>query len=103
MSAEPVRLGKVIWELVSRGGYGSPSRVSALRQTWAQVVDPQIASLTHPVRLSRGVLEVVVASSALLQELSFREQELVERLRMLWPEANVTRVRFRLGKVPRWA
>jgi predicted nucleic acid-binding Zn ribbon protein len=44
-------------------------------------------------------LEVLVAHSALLQELSFRKEELLEALRRQIPEEPVREIRFRLGSV----
>ena len=47
---------------------------------WEKTVGQSIAKHSRPHRFERGVLSVLVASSAWLQELQFMKQEIVERL-----------------------
>ncbi len=95
----PVPISKVVWELLSRSGLGSPGRTERLQEDWAQVVGDQLARHSRVVRVSRGVLEVVVSSSALLQELSFRRAEILALLQKRWPQTGLRDVRFRLGSI----
>jgi len=57
-------------------------------------------SLRHGSRagsVRRGVLEVIVSHSALVQEMGFHKHALVGRLQTLLPAEGITDIRCRLG------
>ena len=70
---------------------------SQLVAIWKQVVDERTAERTKVLGLKRGVLEVGVTNSALLNELvSFQKTVLLDRLKAEHPEQNIKDIRFRL-------
>ena len=70
---------------------------SQLVAIWKQVVDERTAERTKVLGLKRGVLEVGVTNSALLNELvSFQKTGLLARLKAEHPEQNIKDIRFRL-------
>jgi hypothetical protein len=48
----------------------------------------------------RGKLEILVASSTLAQELTFRKPTLLESLRKSLPDETISELRFRVGPIP---
>jgi hypothetical protein len=55
--------------------------------------------MTRCGAVRRGRLEVIVANSTLIQELTFRKSEIVAGLKQRLPEWEVQDVRFRVGQV----
>ncbi|MFO0611363.1 MAG: DUF721 domain-containing protein [Polyangiaceae bacterium] len=69
------------------------------KDDWERAVGSRISHRTRPERIHRGVLHVVVGSSAWAQELSLLSEAILEALRPLKPE--LTSLRFRVGDA-RW-
>jgi predicted nucleic acid-binding Zn ribbon protein len=95
---EPRRIAEVMASLMASRGYGRVQATRQLQDAW-QEVSGLWADHTRPGACRRGVLEVVVANSVVLQELNFRTAELVGRLKTLIPEQKITNLRFRLGHI----
>ncbi len=93
----PQPIAQVMAELASRRGLGRVAAVEQFCEHWEEAVGAALASQTRPVRLSRGVLEVVVSGSVVLQELVFRKEELLRKMRGKLPQATIREIRFRLG------
>ena len=55
------------------------------------------AASTRATGVRRGVLEVVVTSSTLLQEINFEKQKLIRRLAELLPDEKIRDLKFRVG------
>jgi len=66
-------------------------------RAWERAVGSRIALRTRPVRIERGILHVVAASSAWAQELSLLGEAIATRLRE--DGLAVTSLRFQVGKV----
>ena len=49
--------------------------------------------------MKRGVLEVLVSNSSVLQELAFLKTKAVKTLKQLVPEQQIRDVRFRVGAI----
>jgi len=99
MERGPQRIGDVLAQLVGRGRLGQLHAAGQWEDAWRQVAGPVASRYTRVACFRRGVLEVVVASSTVLQELSFRRQELIAGLAAAVPEAVLRDVRFRLGAI----
>lgn len=69
------------------------------KEDWERAVGSRIALRTRPDRIHRGVLYVVVGSSAWAQELSLLSESILEALRPLKPE--LASLRFQVGDA-RW-
>jgi predicted nucleic acid-binding Zn ribbon protein len=94
--ADPPRVNNIIASLMALRGYGQIESLSALDEAWRAAVGEGLASQTRLGKLSRGVLPVYVANSALIQELTFRKQELVAELVRRLPDHKLRELRFRM-------
>ncbi|MHC4876386.1 MAG: DciA family protein [Planctomycetota bacterium] len=96
--SEPQPLSAAISELIARRGFARMQGNTQLAAIWKQVVgDERMAERTKVLGLKRGVLEIGVSNSALLNELvSFQKMVLLERLKSEHPEQNIKDIRFRL-------
>ncbi len=99
MHGRPQRIGEVLAQLIGRGRLGQLHGAAQWEAAWENAAGPLAAQYTRVGRFRRGTLEVIVANSTVLQELSFRKQELVEKLAEAAPDAALREVRFRLGPV----
>ncbi len=95
----PVTIGEVLGELAAASGFGRVLAMGQWELAWRKVVGRELAGQTQVKLPRRGVLEVTVAHSVLLQELAFRKEELLQQLRQEVPDEPVRDIRFRLGKV----
>ncbi len=95
----PLPIAQVLTELTARRGLGRVRALEQFQQSWEQLVGPALASQTRLAALSRGVLEVVVAGSVVLQELAFRKHELLQGMRARDPGHAIRDIRFRIGSL----
>jgi len=97
----PKRIGNVIAQLVQRKGYAQIRAASEREAAWqtalAQQGDQQWTASTRVAGLKRGVFEVQVANSLLMQELTFRKEALLASLQDALPEDTVKQLRFTVG------
>jgi len=64
---------------------------------WREAVGEEFAEVTRPGPVRRGVMEVTVAHSALVQELTFEKAELLARLKETMGQNELSDLRFRVG------
>lgn len=95
--SRPQRAGDVLANLMARKGYAQQMTASACAEAWVESVGTEWSSASRPGNVRRGVLEVTVANSSVLHELTFRRRQLVTELRRLIPEQNIENIRFRIG------
>lgn len=74
---------------------GPPPPIS--RRDWEYAVGTRIAARTKPIRLERGVLQVIVSSAAWSQELSLLSATIAEQL--CARGISVDSLRFSVGKL----
>lgn len=94
----PQPIAEILSRLMTRRGYGSQQFAQEWTAIWSTVAGSQ-ASQTRPGKFSRGVLDVIVCNSAVLQELTFRKKQLLQALQAQVPEFKVRDLRFRIGEV----
>ena len=101
-SANGVRpLGEALAAYMRASGVGKAIEQSSIERRWRAAVGEEIAEHTRAVRLDRGVLEVDVDSSALLQELSaFYRDKILASLRSGDHPLRVADIRFRVAVIP---
>lgn len=97
----PAALGDVLGELFASRGYGRLREAGALEAAWNEAVGEPAARQTKVSGLRHGVLTVLVAYPALLEELAaFRKAELLASLRKNDGLAGrIQDLRFRVGPV----
>lgn len=96
---KPQPIANVLAELFARRGYGRALGDEALAAQWREAAGEALARQTRVVSLRRGVLEVHVAHSLLMQELVFQKQGLLQRLSALEPAGAIRELRFRVGRI----
>lgn len=90
----PKRLGAVLESFLRESDIGERVAQAAVVPEWAERVGPAIATVTTPLRVSRGTLLVGVRSSAWLMELRLMERDILERLNAGRAEGRIERIRF---------
>jgi predicted nucleic acid-binding Zn ribbon protein len=95
----PEAIGNILSELMARRGFAAVQNAAAYATAWREAAGPLVAKHSRVGALRRGSLEVVVAHSALLQDLGFRKAQLLETLARLLPEQGIKNLRFRLGAI----
>jgi Dna[CI] antecedent, DciA len=95
---KPENLSDVLGKLFAARGWGRLSERLQLEEAWAGVVEPRVLALTRVSVLRRGVLEIEVADSILLQELAgFQKRTLLTRLKERFPPKALRDLKFRKG------
>lgn len=94
--AEPRKLGNVLSRLMARAGYDRQQGSDALRNAWSAVAPASLQGSSQPGTVRRGVLEVFVTHSALVQEFGFHKHDVLSSLQRLVPAEGITDIRCRL-------
>jgi hypothetical protein len=92
----PVSIKSVMSRLMARAGYDREQASAGLATAWAEAVPEPLRGTSQPGLVRRGVLDVFVSHSALVQEFGFHKQAVLGRLRELLPEAGIHDIRCRL-------
>ena len=94
----PEALGEILSRLFTARGWGRRQGQLHLEQAWNEVAGPDIAAQTRVNGLRRGVLEILVGNSVLMQELAhYHKRRLLEDLRRRLTNTPLTDLRFRAG------
>ncbi|MCX7417185.1 MAG: DUF721 domain-containing protein [Planctomycetia bacterium] len=73
-----------------------PSFPSGLAGAWQQAAPENMRDLSQPGLVRRGVLDVFVSHSALVQEMGFSKRQIIATLNELVPAEGITDIRCRL-------
>ncbi len=96
----PRSLGDALSSLFAAKGFSRLRAVSELENAWIEAVGDSVAPQTKLGGVRHGVLSIIVAHPALLEELSaFRKSELLAALRKKVPNLPLQDLRFRVGPV----
>jgi len=95
----PQKIANVLAELMARRGYGRVRAGEVYDQAWRDAAGSLLAQYTRVGTLRRGALEITVANSTLLQEVTFQKADLLKRLVGLLPNEGIRDLRFWLGTV----
>src|SRR5271166_3600808 len=97
---EPRRMSDILGELFTVRGYGRLRARQELEDAWNAAVGEPSCRQTRLGEVRRGVLNVTVAHSTLLEELAaFRKPALLEALRAGAPATTIHDIRFQVGPV----
>lgn len=97
--AAPQRISNILADLMARRGFARVQSTEAYEQAWREAAGPLAAQYTQVGALKRGTLEVVVANSALVQELTFQKDAIVQKLAARLPDEKIRNLRFRVGTI----
>jgi hypothetical protein len=95
----PQPIADVLAQLMARRGYAREQSCAAYGEAWASAVGEPWSKFTQAGLVKRGALEIIVANSALVQELGYRKIELLAKLSQLLPNQNIRDLRFRVGSI----
>jgi predicted nucleic acid-binding Zn ribbon protein len=95
----PKKIGNVLAQLITARGYGRIQANGELVSAWRRAVGESLACYTLPGHIRRGLLEITVSNSTVVQELSFQRERLLAALQNELPEAEIRNLRFRVGSV----
>jgi hypothetical protein len=92
----PRTIGSVMSRLLARTGYDREQGCDGLAAVWQQVAPASLQGSSQAGLVRRGVLEVFVSHSALVQEMGFHKREVLARLGQLVPGEGITDIRCRV-------
>ena len=95
----PQPIKEVLAELIVRRGYAREQSSAAFEGAWRIAAGEFFATHTRCGQIRRGVLEVFVANSILMQELTFRKPQLLQELCRLLPETTIKDIRMRVAAI----
>jgi hypothetical protein len=96
----PRSLAEVLGDLFTVRGYGRLLARQELEDAWNATLGEPYSRQTRLGEVRRGVLNVTVAHSTLLEELAaFRKSALLQALRACVPAMTIHDIRFRVGPV----
>jgi predicted nucleic acid-binding Zn ribbon protein len=96
---QPQPIAETLSKLMARRGYAYLQTSSEREEAWRGVVGERMAAYSRLGNVRRGVLEVTVRNSAVLQELTFQKKQLLQRITAALPEQQIRDLRFRVGAV----
>ena len=99
MARHPHAIADILSELMTRHGYAQLQARVAYEQAWRQAAGELVAEHSRVGSLKRGVLEVIVVHSTLMQELTFRKSAMLKTLAELLPDVRIKDIRFRAGAI----
>jgi predicted nucleic acid-binding Zn ribbon protein len=97
--AQPKKIGSIVADLVARRGYARVISATTCNEAWVAAAGPQLARFTRVGTVRRGVLEVLVANSTMLQEITFQKVAILNKLIELLPDEKLHDVKFRVGQI----
>jgi predicted nucleic acid-binding Zn ribbon protein len=89
----------VLNHLLARRGYARIQSALAFEQAWKQAAGAGLAADTRPGNVKRGVLEITVRNSSVLQELTFQKKQLLAKLQSQTTDPPIRDLRFRIGAI----
>ena len=92
----PRTIGSVMTRLMARTGYEREQATDGLSAAWRQAAPESMRGASAVGRVRRGVLEVFVSHSALVQEMGFHKRDVLARLGELVPGEGITDIRCRV-------
>ena len=94
-------MNNVVARIMSETGVGQTQSQQQIRNAWTAAAGKAIATVTAPGKLRRGVLEIIVESSAVMQQLVFKKSQLLLSINDCYNSADIKDLRFKVGVVPR--
>lgn len=92
--AKPI--GSVIRRLLASTGYAETQGAAQLLEQWQQAVGPELAKLSRPGNVARGILQVHVANSSVMQEVHFRKKQILAKLQKAGATSKITKLKIRI-------
>jgi hypothetical protein len=94
-----VKINNIISSLMSRRGYAQKQSNEELQQAWAAAAGKRLANESRIGNMKRGVLEVFVSNSTVLQEITFQKRRIIKKLKETTVCEKLKDVKFRIGAI----
>lgn len=92
----PKKVGDILGKVLARYGYTQTTAQMELEHAWREVAGERVHKRTRVGSLKRGVLEILVDNSTLLQELEgFQRQALLQKMQQTVQHSKIENLRFR--------
>jgi len=88
------KIGDLLPQLIVKYGLHRRRNLEQIEEAWRQAVGEQFAAITQVEKLHRGTLTIKVPHNAYVQELSFRQSELVDVLATSIESEKIKKIRF---------
>jgi predicted nucleic acid-binding Zn ribbon protein len=98
-AGRPKKIADVLAQLITVRGYGRIQAGADLSAAWQAAAGEALGRFTRVGQLRRGQLEVTVANSTIMQELTFQKQQILATLQRDLAEAKIRGLRFRVGNI----
>ena len=85
----PKRPADILGRLMARKGYAQTETANELEVTWNDIVGAKWKTETKVGTIRQGVLEVMVSSSVVNQQLGFKKKQLLSELQTRLPKNNI--------------
>jgi len=92
----PRAIGGVMSRLLARTGYDQEQGADGIAAAWLEAAPESMRGSSQAGLVRRGVLDVFVSHSALVQEMGFHKREVLARLGQLVPAEGITDIRCRV-------
>lgn len=96
---EPKKLSDVMARIIARRGIGKQQSSEQLQTAWRTAAGPELAQFSRAIAVRHGKLEVLVASSLMMQEIGFARGRILAELQQKFPEAKINDLKLRVGKI----
>ncbi|MBI4125394.1 MAG: DUF721 domain-containing protein [Deltaproteobacteria bacterium] len=87
-------IGDILGKLLSDSKWNLKRQQYALWEQWDSLVGIQIAEQARPLKWSKETLVVGVRGSCWLQELRFKEEAILQKIRATYPDLKINGIRW---------
>jgi predicted nucleic acid-binding Zn ribbon protein len=95
----PQPIAEAMSALLAQRGYANVEAAGQRDGVWQTVVGDSMAQYSRLGNIRRGILEIMVSNSAVLQELTCQKQQLLDKIVVALPDQKIRDLRFRIGVV----
>jgi predicted nucleic acid-binding Zn ribbon protein len=92
------RVGEILPRVLQLLGLDNKFEEVKLMQGWAEVVGAVIAKKSRPRMLRDGILFIEVENSVWMQELWFRQKQIVDRIKKEYPKVEIKGIRLEIER-----
>ncbi len=88
---------QIVNQLLARKGYQQQQSGRELDTAWMEIIGSQLGQKAKAGTIQQGVLEIIVTSSSVSQQLNFKKKNLLKSLQERLPQNKIKDIRFRIG------
>ena len=96
---KPKTAVNLVNQIIARRGIAAEKSDNQLQGVWQSIVPAEIANQTRVAAVKRGILEITVSHSGLIQLLNFSKEEYLNQLKQQLGNRKLKDIRFRLGRI----